>query len=123
MPSIVVIDDDPQTCDLLRIMLEPMGLKVYTAPGSNEGFHLVQQVQPEIVLVDLLLPLGLGVDGWQFIATIKSNADLRHIRALAITAVHSPDSKRRAFEAGCDDFIPKPFQLSDLRKKVQKFLS
>ena len=122
MATVLVIDDDWQTCELISAVLRSLGVEVTCAPGSDIGLEMMRQNRPTVAIVDLLLPVGSGVDGWQTIEIIKGDGALSQTPIIALTAVHSPTNRQRAFDSGCDEFMQKPFDTAELRELVRRYL-
>jgi two-component system cell cycle response regulator DivK len=119
MARILLVEDDPDNQDVLATMLQIAGQKVVIAPDGTEGIRLATELQPDIILMDM----GMGVmDGWTATAQLKAHADLAHIPIIAVTAYATIEDARRAFAAGCDDYIPKPVDYHVLIGKIEEFL-
>jgi CheY-like chemotaxis protein len=81
--TVVVIEDESEMIDLVRLILERRGLKVVGALTGREGLETVRRVKPDLILLDLMLP---DMDGWQVYQQIKADPELRHIPIQVITA-------------------------------------
>ena len=120
-PVLLVIDDHPQINELVRAIFVAQGYQVETAQTSRSGLELVRTLKPAVVLIDLKLSEPYFT-GWQVIAIIKNTPDLRDIPVIAFSALNMPRNINRAFSAGCDAFIGKPFSPRELVALVQEMV-
>ena len=114
--TVLVADDDSPTRVLIRAALEPDGWKVEEAEDGLEACDSVERVQPDIVLLDVNMP-GLG--GIEACERLRASRAGRHVPVLMITVQDDPDAIRRAYDAGATDFLPKPFDFTILRQRLQ----
>jgi two-component system response regulator RpaA len=119
MALIVAIDDDPSILELVKINLEIQGHTVKTAPDGVEGFALVQQEKPSLVVCDVMMP---GVDGYTVCQRIRKNDATANIPVLLLTALGVVDDKVKGFDAGADDYLVKPFEIPELLVRVRALL-
>jgi len=118
--SVLIVDDDRHTAQLLTAALEPTGIQLYYASTGQDGIRMARELAPGLILMDLHFPPP-SIHGWDAITMLKTDAQLAQIPVLVITAA-SMDSIRRAIQAGADDYLQKPFALTLLREKVSAFL-
>ena len=116
---VLVIEDTPENMDLVCLILERAGHEVYKAFDGVQGLELAIKQQPDLILLDLALP---EKDGWSVASELKSDLITKNIPIIAISAHSSAKLKDKAFEAGCDGFIPKPFKLSAFKEEINRFL-
>jgi two-component system response regulator RpaA len=119
MAKIVAIDDDPSILELIKINLEMQGHKVFTAPDGVQGFALVQQELPSLIILDLMMP---GVDGYTVCQRVRKNAPTSIIPILMLTALGMVEDKVKGFDAGADDYLVKPFEIPELLVRVRALL-
>lgn len=119
MAKIVAVDDDPSILELVRINLEMQGHQVFTAPEGVEGFALVQQEKPQLVILDVMMP---GVDGYTVCQRIRKNEETAGIPVLMLTALGVLDDKVKGFDVGADDYLVKPFEIPELLVRVRALL-
>ncbi len=119
MAKIVAVDDDPSILELVRINLEMQGHQVFTAPEGVEGFALVQQEKPQLVILDVMMP---GVDGYTVCQRIRKNEETAAIPVLMLTALGVLDDKVKGFDVGADDYLVKPFEIPELLVRVRALL-
>lgn len=117
LASILVAEDHPDSRDALRTLLEAYGYRVFLAEDGREAVHRAVEFQPDLILMDIMMP---GVDGLQATRELREREDVRQVPILALTAMEG--GRARAMEAGCDDYITKPIDLSVFFKKLQKWL-
>lgn len=119
MATIVAVDDDPSILELVKINLELQGHNVLTAPDGEKGYALVQQHQPELVVLDVMMP---GADGYTVCQRIRKNESTQTIPVLLLTALGVVDDKVKGFDAGADDYLVKPFEIPELMVRVRALL-
>jgi CheY-like chemotaxis protein len=122
--KILIIDDDLTTCNLIKIVFrQHQDIQVLDAHDSASGIELVRQQHPDIIIMDLLLPHP-GLDGWQATTAIKNDPAISHIPVIALTAADTGfNDADKAFEAGCDGYVVKPFVPSEFRDYLLSFLN
>ncbi|HRF46343.1 MAG TPA: response regulator [Anaerolineales bacterium] len=118
---VVCIEDEPAMIDLIRLILSRKGYTVAGATGGREGLDLVQSSQPDIVLLDLMMP---DMDGWEVYQKLKAHESTREIPVIIVTAkAQSIDKVLGLHIAKVDDYITKPFGPQDLIESIEKVLS
>lgn len=115
---ILYIDDDQTNLDSIRKMLGRQGYTVSTANTGNMGLQMVEAHPPDLVLLDILLP---DTNGFEVCDAIRSQAHLRHIPILAITATYMDEKRQQSLAAGFDDYLPKPIARGDLLDAIEKY--
>ncbi len=120
MAVILVADDFLENRDILCRMLEFVGHRTLSAANGQEALELAQAHRPDIILMDLSMPV---LDGWEATARIKACDDLHRIPVLAVTGHVTPQEIQRAFDAGCVDYIAKPVDFERLIGKVMTLLN
>jgi DNA-binding response OmpR family regulator len=113
---ILVIDDDTGMTDLLTILLTPTGTDVISTNSPQEGVRLVQERQPNVVVIDLMLPDNTGFDVCK---TIRENSD---VPILVLSALDSPGMIAQALDKGADDFLTKPVSSATLIARLNKLV-
>lgn len=119
MAKIVAVDDDPAIVELVKINLEMQGHEVFTAPEGVQGFALVQQENPQLVILDVMMP---GVDGYTVCQRIRKNPGTEKTPVLMLTALGVLDDKVKGFDVGADDYLVKPFEIPELLVRVRALL-
>ena len=115
----LVIEDNLINLDLLCLLLERLGYDVSQAQDGLKGLQLTLQEQPDLILLDLALP---EMDGWSLAEELKSDILTQDIPIIAITANSMPEDRERAFTAGCDGFIAKPFHISTFDAEIERVM-
>jgi two-component system KDP operon response regulator KdpE len=110
---VLVVDDDRDTTDLLRIVLEPKSFEVITANSGEAGIDLVRRFAPDVVIVDLLMP---GMDGLKVLRAIRQFSS---IPVLILSAVNRPNMAEQALDDGADDFMVKPMSSGMLVASIK----
>ena len=114
--KLLVVDDDPNICDILKTHFEKEGCEVLLAGDGVEGVTLFRTAGPELVLLDIMLP---KMDGQQMLAEIRKESDKP---VIMVTAKGEVFDKVLALEMGADDFVVKPFDLKELTARVKAVL-
>lgn len=116
---ILVVEDNRDNMTLIVDVLASLDYEVLQATDGKQGVEIAQSQVPDLILMDLSLPL---MDGWTATRTIKAEAELAHIPIIALTAHAMVGDRERALEAGCDDYISKPINLQELASKLAEFV-
>jgi two-component system cell cycle response regulator DivK len=120
MPArILVIEDNPVNRYILTESLQALGHACLTASDGSEGVELARRELPDLILMDLLMPV---MDGFQATAAIKSDDALRHIPIVAVTALATSADRQRALAAGCDGYVIKPLTIQKIVREAEIFL-
>jgi len=117
--TIVVIEDDPYILKLISQTLQKAGYEVVTATDGSDGLRKVKETAPQLVVLDVSLP---GLDGYQVCHYLRSEPATVDLPIIMVTAMSRPSDQRRGFETGADDYLSKPFILSELVTRVQSLL-
>jgi two-component system cell cycle response regulator DivK len=117
---ILVVEDNPDNRTLISDLLHALGYEVVEAIDGIQGIEMTVKEKPSLILMDLSLPRK---DGWEATREIKADESVKHIPIIALTAHAMMGDRERALEAGCDDYISKPINLSELSGKIREYLS
>ncbi|MFP3853865.1 MAG: response regulator transcription factor [Anaerolineales bacterium] len=118
---VVCIEDEPEMIDLVRLILGRKGFNVIGANGGVEGLETVRREDPDLVLLDLMMP---DMDGWEVYQQMKADPALRDIPVVVVTAkAQSIDKVLGLHIAKVDDYITKPFGPQELLESVEKILA
>ncbi|ODU24177.1 MAG: hypothetical protein ABS95_02165 [Verrucomicrobia bacterium SCN 57-15] len=107
-PRILVIEDQPEVRNLLKLALTRAGCDVMTAQTGMEGLRLAETGQFDLITSDIDLP---DIDGFEICSRLKNHAELRHTPVVLVTGRFSEEDVRRGREVGAADYITKPFDL------------
>jgi CheY-like chemotaxis protein len=116
---ILVVDDDPTFCMIMREILHTDGYDVRLAYTVSEALSMLRETKPDLILSDVMMP---DVDGLTLIRNLRTDPFLSEIPAIVVSAKAMPEERKAAQSAGANAFIPKPFQLQDLREAISAFL-
>jgi len=116
---ILVVDDEDRNRRLLRALLIPLGYEVVLAGSGEEALKKVQDVPPDVILLDIMMP---GLNGFEVAKKLKENKKTRIIPIVMVTSMEGIKSKIKALEAGADDFLSKPVDASELQARVRSSL-
>jgi CheY-like chemotaxis protein len=120
MAHILIIEDYPDNRDITALILIDAGHTVTTACNGINGLHLAASTKPDLILMDLALPV---LDGWEATRLLKSSPQTRHIPVIAFTAQVDEESVTLALSAGCACVIAKPFELSEFLDDIATVLA
>jgi DNA-binding response OmpR family regulator len=119
MPQkILIVDDEPNIRTLLRQAFEDLiasGVEMLEAGEGGEAWRLIQAERPDLIILDLMMP---GLSGYEICERVKSDAELSKTQVIILTAKGQPADRQRSIDAGADEFIPKPFDTTDLIDRV-----
>ncbi|NOR83502.1 MAG: response regulator [Ardenticatenales bacterium] len=116
MSTILLIDDDPDLLTLLSMILKKEGYQVEVAEDGESGLEMAIQLQPDLILLDIMMP---GVDGWEACREIRK---ITTAPIIYLTAKREESDIVRGLQLGADDFIPKPFRRHELTARIEAVL-
>lgn len=117
--KILLVEDNEMNRDMLSRRLNRNGFEVVIAVNGQEGVELAGSANPDLILMDMSLPV---LDGWEATKLVKANPDTARIPVIALTAHAMVHDKEKALAAGCDDFDTKPIELPRLLEKINFLL-
>jgi two-component system, OmpR family, response regulator len=119
--TILVVDDNLDNVEILRAFLESRGYAVSEAPDGSSALAKMDEVRPDLVLLDVMMP---GIDGWQVCRTIKNHPDHgASTKVVMVTAKGAFEDKFEGLRSGADDYVVKPVDFKDLLEKVERNLA
>jgi len=118
-PRVLIADDDPQGVELLEAYLSDSGYELQTASDGEETLRKVREWQPDLVLLDIMMP---RISGFQVCKSLRADPQTRGIAVLMITALDQPSDIDRAVDAGTEEFLTKPINKTDLLLCVRALL-
>lgn len=116
---ILVVEDTEDNRRILRDLLSNAGFDLIEAVDGEEGVRMAARHVPDLVLMDIQLPV---VDGYEATRRIKANPKLRHIPVIAVTSYALSDDQKKAIDAGCSSYVAKPYSPRALLAKIREFL-
>ncbi len=117
LAKILVIDDQPSIVNIIHVNFELRGFAVYDCVDSSEAQELAGKVQPDVVILDLLMPRK---SGWEVLAELKASDETRHIPVIVLSVMTQPDVQEEVRRLGAASFMAKPFDLNALLAEVKK---
>jgi two-component system, cell cycle response regulator DivK len=119
MARLLVVEDNPQNLKLAQLLLQRAGHTVFTAVDGEMGVSQARAEHPDVVLMDVQMP---GIDGLAATRLLKADAATAGIKVVALTALAMKGDAERILAAGCDAYLAKPFQYSELVAVVDRVL-
>jgi two-component system, cell cycle response regulator DivK len=117
--KILIVEDDDNNVFVMRTRLSRMGHEVAVAENGEDGVAQARAVRPDLILMDLSLPV---MDGWEAMRQLKSAPETAAIPIIVLSAHAMPGVKERALDLGADDFETKPVRMEKLTVKIEKAL-
>ena len=117
--TILVIEDHEDNRRIMRDLLTSSGYEVIEAVTGEEGVTAAENYRPNLILMDVQLP---GMNGYEAVQRIKANPDLQRIPIIVVTSYALSGEDVKAFEAGCDAYVSKPFSPRKLLTKIREYL-
>jgi two-component system, cell cycle response regulator DivK len=117
--KILVVEDNEMNRDMLSRRLQRKGYEVVLATNGAEGVEMTLSERPDLILMDMSLPV---LDGWQATRQIKTNPETQTIPIVALTAHALAGDREKSIQAGCDEYETKPVDFPRLLGKIKSFL-
>ena len=117
--TVLIVDDNPQNVELLQAFLESLPVRIVTAADGVEALEKVAEHNPDLILLDIMMP---RMSGFQVCRKIKSDDRTRDIQVLMVTALNELGDIVQASECGTDDFVSKPVNKFELLTRVKSLL-
>lgn len=116
---ILVVEDNMDTYELVKFLLEKNGHHTFLAMNGREGVNAAIKQKPDLIIMDLAMPM---MDGWIATEKIKLEPTTKDITIIALTAHALPEDRKRALDAGCNEYITKPMDLEEFVGTVEEWL-
>ncbi len=116
---ILVVEDQPDNRQIIRDMLSTTDYEVAEAENGEEALAAVAKQRPDLILMDIQLPT---LDGYEATRRLKADPAFRSIPIIAVTSYALSGEAEKAREAGCDDYVPKPYSPRELLAKIRQYL-
>jgi two-component system cell cycle response regulator DivK len=120
MKRVLVIEDNEQNLYLVTFILEKHGYEVLAAQDGKEGIDMAVSVKPDLILLDIQLPV---MDGYAVARQLRTNADLSRIPIVAVTSYAMTGDREKTIEAGCNGYIEKPINPDTFMRQVEEHLA
>jgi putative two-component system response regulator len=118
-PVILVVDDQRQNIELLEALLVPQGYDIVEAMNGDEALGQLARNRIDLILLDVMMP---GMDGFEVTRRVRQDIKHRQLPIILVTALRETEERVKGIEAGCDDFITKPFDKTELLARVGSLL-
>ena len=119
MPRILVVEDNESSRDMLARRLSRRGYQVISAADGKRGIAMAHDQSPDLIVMDMSLP---EIDGWEATRRLKADPATRAIPIVALTAHAMASDRKKAMDAGCDDYYTKPVDFESLVRSLETFL-
>ncbi len=116
---ILVVEDQEDNRRILRDLLTSVGYEIIEAVTGEEGVVLAESGHPDLILMDIQLP---GIDGYEATRQVRAHPTLRQVPIIAVTSYALSGDDVKAMEAGCTDYVPKPFSPRALLAKIRQYI-
>lgn len=116
---VLVVEDHEDNRQILRDLLGSAGFEIIEAENGEEAVALAETSRPDVILMDIQLPV---LDGYEATRRIKANPSLRSIPVVVVTSYALSGDEEKARLAGCDDYVSKPFSPRDLLAKIRRYV-
>jgi DNA-binding response OmpR family regulator len=119
LKKIIIVDDEPGIVIPLQFLMEQQGYNVMAAERGEDALDLIYQYEPDLVLLDIMLP---GIDGYEVCEIIRLNPNYRNVKIIFLTAKGREEEIAKGLALGADAYITKPFSNAELVAKVKEIL-
>ena len=120
MAKILIVEDNEMNRDMLSRRLQRKGFEIVMAEDGQQGVDMSKSENPDVILMDLGLPV---MDGWQATSTIKAEESTKNIPIIVLTAHAMAGDREKALDSGADEYDTKPIEFKRLLGKINDFLS
>ena len=118
--KVLIVDDEPSIIVALQFLMEQNGYETLVAFSGEEAMETIARHRPDLILLDIMLPV---VDGFEVCQRVRENAEWKDIRIVLVTALGSEANAAKGLALGADAYITKPFANADLLAKVKELLA
>jgi len=119
MPKIMVVDDNEEFTSLYEVYLRMEGFEAVAENESSKAMEQAYATRPDLILLDLMMP---EPDGFQLCRMLRADPNLQRTPIIIVTALNDEDSRIVALGAGANDYLTKPFQVKELKQKINALL-
>lgn len=118
MKRVLIVEDQEDIRELIRMTLEVEEVDIHEAPDGQAGLEAARRLQPQLMLLDVMMPGGL--DGFGVCERVRADPKLKRTRVVLLTARAQPEDRARGLKAGADDYLVKPFSPRELLTVVNR---
>ncbi|MFH1353236.1 MAG: response regulator transcription factor [bacterium] len=118
--KVLIVDDESDLANLLKINLEVEGFECSIAKDGQEGIEKAAAMQPDVILLDIRMPV---IDGYGALAELKKNRETSKIPVIMCTTIKGEENIKKAHDLGASDYIIKPFEPGEVLAKIRKVLN
>lgn len=118
--KVLIVDDNQQNLELIQAYMESLPCRLEVAHDGAEAMAMISREQPDVILLDVMMP---RMSGFEVCQKLKGNPSTRDIVIIMVTALHEVSDMERAVECGCDDFVSKPVNKVELLARVRGLLA
>ena len=120
MSKILIVDDNRASRDLLRAILKPLGCELFEATHGQEALAMIREARPDLVLLDIDMPV---LDGFSVVRRIRQEPSLTGLPVIAVTAYAMEGDREKSLAEGFTAYVTKPVQAATLRQQVKELLN
>ncbi len=117
--KILLVEDEPMSASVMKSEMEFLGHECILAINGKDAIKMASDYSPDLIIMDILLPKMNGLDA---VTNIRSNPKTKMVPILAATCLTQPGDRERCLQAGCNDYLPKPFTHIELDASINKLL-
>jgi CheY-like chemotaxis protein len=118
-PLVLIVDNDRDNLLLASYVIESLGIRCAITDQSENCLSLIYELLPDIVLLDIVMP---KLNGLEITQIVKQDKTLSHISIIAVTGLTRLEDKSKIIEAGCDDYLCKPYLIEELETKINNLI-
>ena len=119
MVKVLIVENHADMREILVTIVELMGFATITSHNGKECIEKALAEKPDLILMDIMMP---EISGWETTQRLRRHAETKDIPILAATALFRPSDLQRCIDAGCNDYIVKPFTAKELRRKIETLI-
>jgi len=119
-PVILLIDDERSYAQVIKEAIEITGVDVLLAHNAMDALNIFQQVTPDLILLDVMMP---EVDGLSLLRWIREHSENENLPILVVSAKGQPEDRQAAIDAGANGFLGKPFSVEELRTEIGQYVT
>jgi DNA-binding response OmpR family regulator len=118
--KILIIEDEAVVAQLVRLVIDKEAIDVFVATDGEQGIQKAKAEKPDLIFLDIMLP---KTNGYEVIKALRRDPATAATPIVVISARAGEEGKKKILEAGCEDFIPKPFKIGQIKDAISRYLS